>query len=190
MIIQRSKEETAIVLDFLPNGYPFDTRPLHQKTPIAQALGKNHFVLLELVPKRGISLNISQEVYIGEGKREEIHHVIGKIDYDKMTNTARNELDYILKDLVEKNEKRFVDFFNKSQPINKRTHQVELLPGIGKKHMMMILEAREEKEFESFKDIKERVKLLPDPEKTIIRRILAEINNEDRHKIFTEDGHY
>ncbi len=190
MIIQRSKEETAIILDFLPNGYPFDTRPLHQKTPIAQAIGKTHFVLLELVPKRDISLKINQEVYIGDGKREEIHHVIGKIDYDKLTNTARNELDYILKDVVEKNEKRFVNFFNKSQPINKRTHQVELLPGIGKKHMMMILEAREEKEFDNFKDIKERVKLLPDPEKVIIRRILAEINNEDRYRIFTEDGPY
>ena len=190
MILPRSKEETAVILDFLPNGYPFDTRPSHQKTPIAQALGKNHFVLLELVPKRGIPLSIGQETYIGEGKREEIHHVIGKIDYDKLTNTARNELDYILKEVVEKNEKRFVDFFNKSQSINKRTHQVELLPGIGKKHMMMILEARDEKEFESFKDIKERVKLLPDPEKTVIRRILVEINNEDRYRLFTDEGPY
>ena len=190
MIKPQSKEETVIVLDFLPNGYPFDTRPLHQKTPIAQAIGKNHFILLELVPKKGIALNINQEVYIGEGKREEIHHIIGKIEYGKLTNTARNELDYILKEMVEKNEKRFVDFFNKSQPINKRTHQMELLPGIGKKHMMMMLEARGEKEFESFKDIKERVKLLPDPEKTIIRRILAEVNNEDRYRLFTEEGPY
>jgi len=190
MIIQKSREEIAIVLDFLPNGYPFDTRPMHQKTPVAQALGKNRFVLLELVPKKGVTLNIGQEVYIGDGKREEIHHVLGKIDCSKLTNTAKSELDYILKDIIEKNEKRFIAFFNKSQPINKRTHQLELLPGIGKKHMMMILEAREEKEFENFKDIKERVKLLPDPEKTIIRRILSEINNEDRYRIFTEEGPY
>ena len=51
---QKSKEETAIVLDFLPNGYPYDNRPMYKKTPIAQAIGKEHFVLLELVPKKGI----------------------------------------------------------------------------------------------------------------------------------------
>ena len=45
------KEEHVIVLDFLPNGYPFDTRPLHLKTAIAQAIGKKHLVLLELVPQ-------------------------------------------------------------------------------------------------------------------------------------------
>ena len=74
-----AKEENAIVLDFLPNGYPFDTRPMHMKTPIAQAIGKEHFVLLELVPKKGIGLQPAEEVYMGEGKREKIHHVVGKI---------------------------------------------------------------------------------------------------------------
>ena len=44
------------MLDYLPHGYPFDTRPMHMKTSIAQALGKNHFILLELVPKKGIFL--------------------------------------------------------------------------------------------------------------------------------------
>ena len=49
----REREEFAIVLDFLPHGYPFDSRPAHRKTPIAQAMGQNHFVLLEVVPKKG-----------------------------------------------------------------------------------------------------------------------------------------
>ena len=60
------REETVIVLDFLPNGYPFDSTPMHQKTPIAQALGKDHFILLELVPKKGIFLQPYEEVYVGE----------------------------------------------------------------------------------------------------------------------------
>ena len=71
----KKKEETAVVLDFLPNGYPSDTRPMHMKTPIAQAIGKEHFTLLELVPKKGIFLQPYEEVYIGEGKREKIHHI-------------------------------------------------------------------------------------------------------------------
>ncbi len=48
--MMRKKEEEAIVLDFLPNGYPFDSRPMHLKTAIAQAIGKENFTLLELVP--------------------------------------------------------------------------------------------------------------------------------------------
>ena len=68
-----SREEKAMVLDFLPNGYPFDTRPAHIKTPIAQAIGKEHFVLLELVPKKGIFLQPNEDVYIGEGKRDKIY---------------------------------------------------------------------------------------------------------------------
>ncbi len=181
---QTAREEYVIVLDFLPNGYPFDTRPMHKKTAIAQAIGKNNFTLLELVPKKGVSLQPNQEIYIGEGKRDEVHHVIGRIDLEKLTQTARGELEFVIKELVEKNEKRFVDFFNKAGPINTRRHQIELLPGIGKKHMWEILEARKEKEFESFEDLKKRVSLIPNPKKTIIKRIIMEINEEDKYRLF------
>ena len=55
--MENTKEENVIVLDFLPNGYPLDDRPMYMKTPIVQALGKDNFVLLELVPKKGIFLH-------------------------------------------------------------------------------------------------------------------------------------
>jgi len=180
-----AKEEHAIILDYLPNGYPLDTRPVHKKTAIAQAIGKEHFVLLELVPKKGISLQTNQEVYLGEGKREEIHHILGRIPLSKLTQTARAELEIVLDKLIDTHEKRFVDFFSTAGPINARRHYLELIPGIGKKHMWEIIEARKEKPFESFEDIKERVKLLPDPKHSVLKRILMEIDNEDKHKIFT-----
>ena len=179
-----AREEIVIVLDFLPNGYPFDSRPMHQKSAIAQAMGKNHFTLLELVPKKDIFLQPNEEVYVGEGKRDQIHHIIGKLELEKLTETAKYNLQEIVKKIVEKDQKRFIDFFNKAGPINTRRHQIELLPGIGKKHMWEILEARKEKEFESFDDIKKRVKLMPDPEKLIIKRILSELNNEDKYRLF------
>ena len=183
---ERSKEETTIVLDFLPNGYPYDDRPMYMKTPIAQAVGKEHFVLLELVPKKGIHLQPFEEVYIGDGKRDKIHHIVGKIALGKLTATAKSELEFVIKDIVEKNEKRFVEFFNKAQPLSTRMHQLELLPGLGKKHMWQIIEARDEKPFESFSDLKSRVKLMPDPEKTIIKRILQELEGAEKHKIFVD----
>ena len=183
---EKTKEETAAALDFLPNGYPYDNRPMYMKTPIAQAIGKEHFVLLELVPKKGIYLQPFEEVYIGDGKRDKIHHIVGKVALDKLTATAKSEMEFVIKDILKKNEKRFIDFFNKAQPLGTRMHQLELLPGLGKKHMWQIIEARQEKSFESFSDLKNRVKLMPDPEKTIIKRILQELEGTEKHKIFVD----
>ena len=181
---QPAREEVVVVLDYLSHGYPFDSRPMHQKTPIAQAIGKDHFSLLELAPKKGIFLQPFEEVYIGEGKREKIHHIIGKLTMDKLTQTAKMEVEEVIKEIVKKNENRFIGFFNTAGPINTRRHQIELLPGVGKKHMWAILNARKEKPFTSLEDIKQRVELMPDPEKVIIKRIKMELNNEDKHKIF------
>jgi len=46
------KEEQALVLDYLPYGYPLENKMM----PIAQAIGIKHLVLLQLVPRRGIKL--------------------------------------------------------------------------------------------------------------------------------------
>ena len=183
-MIKTVKEEYAIVLDFLMNGHPFDMIPAYKKTPIAQAMGSEHFILLELIPKKGVFLQPHEKVYTGEGKRDKIHHIFGKINYDRLTETAKNELDQVIREMVEKNPDRFLLFFNRAGPINMRRHQLELLPGIGKKHMHEILERREEKDFDSFEDIKKRVKLLPDPTKVVIRRIILELKGEDKHRLF------
>ena len=184
--LKREKEEVAIVLDFLPNGYPFDSRPSHKKTPIVQAIGKKNFVLLELVPKKDIHLQPYEEIYIGEGKRDKIHHILGKLAIEKLTSTAKSELQYVVKDIVKEDHKKYIEFFNTARPLTTRMHQLELLPGLGKRHMWEIIESRKEKLFESFEDIKSRVKLMPDPEKVIIKRILAEISGNEKHKLFIE----
>lgn len=184
--MEKSKEENVIILDFLPNGYPFDDKPMYMRTPVAQAIGKEHFVLLELVPKKGIHLNLYEEVYIGEGKRDKIHHIVGKIPVSKLTRTAKSEMEFAIKDIVENNEKRFIDFFNNARPLSTRMHQIELLPGVGKKHMWEIINARDEKPFENFEDLKKRVKLIPDPEKLIIRRIIEELGGTEKHKLFVD----
>lgn len=183
----RQKEEYVIILDFLPNGYPFDNTPSHRKTSIAQALGEEHFSLLELVPKKDIFLKQHQRVYIGEGKRDEIHHINGKLPLDRLTGSAKSEMEFIINDLISKNEAKYVDFFNKSQPLSTRMHQLELLPGLGKKHMWEIIEERRGEPFKNFEDLKTRVKLMPDPKKMIMKRIIMEINGEEKHNLFVRD---
>lgn len=176
------KEERAIVLDFLPNGYALEQGSM--KVPIAQALGVTFLSILELIPKREVFLSPHQEVYIGEGKRDEIHHIKGKIPIEKLTSTARSELHHAVEKVINENEKKFVEFFNKAQPLSMRMHQLELLPGLGKKHMWEVLEARKVKPFESFEDLKARVKLLPDPKQIVIKRILLEMAGTEKYKLF------
>src|SRR3989344_3876078 len=177
------REENAIVLDHLEHGYPFEQASV--KTPIVQALGVGHLTLLELIPKKGIMLQPMQKVYIGEGKREEIHHIKGRIPAEKLTATAGNTLMEAVEDVVTAQEDRFVEFFNKAQPLSMRMHQLELLPGLGKKHMWEVLNARKEKPFANFEDIRNRVKLLPDPKQLIIKRIIAEIEGKEKYRIFS-----
>ncbi len=183
--MQSKKEEKAIILDFLPNGYSYDKRPSHLKDPIAQAIGKEHLSLLELVPKKGVFLQPYEEVYIGDEKRDKIHHINGKLSIKKLTQTARAELEHVITQIVEEKEQKFVDFFNKAQPLSTRMHALELLPGVGKKHMWEIIEERRAEPFKSFKDLKERVKLLPDPKKPIVKRILEELEGNQKHYLFT-----
>ncbi len=175
------REDYATVLEYLPNGYPLEKKMM----PIAQAIGKNNFTLLELVPRRGQDLEIGEEVYIGEGKRDKIYYILGKLKREKLTEAAKNQLQEVISTIVKKQEEKFVKFFNESLAINKRLHQIELLPGLGKKHMQEILKQREEKSFESFADMKKRVQNLPDPEKAIEKRIFQELTNLERYNLFT-----
>jgi len=174
------KEENALIIDYLPNGYPLEGKMM----PIAQAIGEANLTLLELVPRRGISLEVGEKVYIGEGKRDKIYYILGKLRREKLTETAKEQLEEFISTIVQEQEKKFVDFFNTSEAINKRIHQIELLPGMGKKHMHEILEHRQEKVFESFEEMKNRVPNLPDPKKAIERRILQELTNLERHNLF------
>jgi len=177
-----AKEDYAIILEFLPNGYPLERKMM----PIAQAIGKENLTLLELVPRRGINLKIGQEVYIGEGKRPEIYYIFGRLRREKLTEAAKSQLQEFIEKIVAEREKTFVDFFNKADAINKRIHQIELLPGLGKKHMQEIIKQRQEKTFESFEDLKKRVQNLPDPKKAVEKRILKELTEIERYNLFVD----
>ncbi|MEM4259350.1 MAG: DUF655 domain-containing protein [Candidatus Pacearchaeota archaeon] len=176
------KEDYAIILDYLPNGYPLGGR----MTPIAQAIGEKNLSLLELVPRRGVSLAVKEKVYIGPEKRDKIYYIAGRLPYNKITETAKIQLQEFVEKLVAEQEKKFVDFFNNAQAINTRLHQIELLPGFGKKHMKEILSEREKKPFESFEDIKTRVSNLPDPKKAIEKRIMEELLEKQRFNLFVK----
>ena len=174
------KEDYAIILDYLPYGYPAAGR----MNPVAQAIGEKTMSLLELVPRRGINLEAKEKVYIGPDKRDKIYFIAGRLSKDKLTEAAKIQLQEYIEKVVAEQEKKFVDFFNNAQAMNTRLHQIELIPGFGKKHTEEVLKAREEKPFTSFEDIKERVKNLPDPKKAIEKRLTEELTEKQRFYLF------
>ncbi|HIP85209.1 MAG TPA: DUF655 domain-containing protein [Pyrodictium sp.] len=171
-------------------GNPTDRHPHHRNRELVQLVGEDYFMLLEGFPRRGVQIDIGERVYVGpEGeingriyRRDKISRIDAEIEYNDLTTVARDMLPQILEVIVRKNERVFVEFFNIADAITIRMHSLELLPGIGKKTLMRILEAREQKPFESFEDIQERAKI--DPVKVIIERIVSELQGNERYYIF------
>ena len=176
----RAKDDFLLILDFLPHGKPGERRA----EPVAQGLGENFLSLLEVVVREGVTLKPKQKVYIGADRREEVKYIKGRISYEELTSFARETLKEVVEELVQKNEKRFVEFFNTSGPITTRFHSLELLPGIGKKHMWEIIKQRKQKKFESFAELQQRIGMLPDPKRILVQRILKELQGKDRFKVF------
>jgi len=176
----KDKEEQVVILEYLPYGYPLEKKMM----PIAQAVGKKHFTLLELVPRKGIKLEPKEIVYIGEGKRDKVYYILGRLDFEKLTEAGKNVLKEFIEEYIKENEKSFVDFFNTAEAINTRLHQFELLPGFGKKHTIAIIEERKKKPFENFSDLKKRISNLPDPKNAIVKRLTEELQGKERHNLF------
>lgn len=171
------REEYAIILDFLASGYSIS----RHREPVAQAIGERFFSLLEVLPKEGVILKQEERVYIGHGKRDKIKLIKRRLKLSELTNVASTNLDYILEDLIRKNEKKIVEFFNTSAMLTPRMHRLELLPGIGKKYVETIIKNRP---YSSFDDIAKKTEL-SDIIKMVKTRILSELGGDEKYYIFT-----
>jgi len=180
----RLYEEYAYVLDFLQYGRPVADKSRHLALPTVQVIGETYFTLLEAEVRAGPPVNLHERVYIGKDRREKINRIIGRIGYDDLTANAKAEVLSVLEELIGNQEQRFVSFFNNSQAITPRMHALELLPGIGKKSMWQIINAREKKLFTNFKDIQDRTSV-GDPIKVIAKRILDELTGGEKYRIFS-----
>ncbi|MEM2739751.1 MAG: DUF655 domain-containing protein [Candidatus Bathyarchaeia archaeon] len=179
---QKIYEDYGYILD-----YPVHRRIARKPVlgEVAQLVGERSFLLLEAVVRPGVSLDIGERVFIGRNSRDKILYILGLIEYVDLTDVAKSELETIVESIVRMNEKRFVAFFNSSTPVSPRMHALELIPGIGKKYMWIILRERESSAFKSFNDIQQRTGI-PDPAKLIAKRIVEEISNpEVKYRLFT-----
>ncbi len=178
-------EDYAYILDYFPSGNPIDPHEEHRSRPLAQAIGDMYFMLLELAPKRGVTLSPGERVYIGKGLRDKIAFIYCRITYDELSAFAKDLLPQIVEKIVREREHVFVEFFNIAQPITIKLHALELIPTIGKKHLKIILNERRKKPFENYRDLMERAKI-SDPVKLLTERILMELRGEEKYYLFVK----
>jgi putative nucleotide binding protein len=177
----RKYEEYAYVLDFTPRGKSITVRG--REGVIIQAIGEERLTLLELLGVQNANVDLGERLYIGREGRDKVASVLGRLEYNDVSQAAKNELPNIVEKIVVSNEKRFVEYINMSQPITPRIHALELIPGIGKTYMMTIIKERDKKKFDNFADLQSRVGLR-DPAKLVAKRIIEEIMGQARMNLF------
>ncbi|MEK6958885.1 MAG: DUF655 domain-containing protein [archaeon] len=174
-------EENAIVLDFMPTGKSSSSKP----EALAQVIGKDYFTLLEVVAKPGVNLTVGEQIYVGKETREKIDLIKGRIMYKDLTSNSVAEIEDVLAKMVVDNKEKFLNFLNNSRAISLKRHQLQLLPGMGQKHMLLMLDERAKKPFTTLEEVQTRVKGAPDPIKAIVKRIIEELEGpEDKHYLF------
>lgn len=177
-------ENFAYVLDYLPTGR--QTERGYHREPLALALGEDELKLFEIVPKAGTALTIGARIPLVPqgGETPPIDHVRRRLGFDELTVAARTELTAALEKVVLANAPKYLRFFNEAPAVSRRFHLLELLPGIGKKTMQLIVEERKKAPFPSFPDLEARVHL-KNPERLIVGRIEQELSGEpDKYRLF------
>ncbi|ERG98389.1 MAG: putative RNA-binding protein [Haloquadratum sp. J07HQX50] len=175
----------AIILDHIPHGQTNPDRPRSQQEPIAYGIEEEDFRLYQLTFETDADVSIGDRVVIGPTEARKAVDGFRQVGYDALSTTGQNELKYAVEEIIQSDEDRFVSFYNEAQPITLRLHQLNLLPGIGKKLRNDILDQRKRGPFSSFSEIEQRITGLHNPAEILAERILEEIRENDlKYNVF------
>ena len=179
----RKYEEYAYVLDFNSKDKALTVRG--REGIIVTAIGEDRLTLLEILGSEDSVFDVGEKIYIGKEGRTKVQSVLGKLDYEQISGSAQNELNNVVESIVENNEQRFVDYVNNAQPLTPRKHSLELLPGIGKTYLKVIIEQINKKKFSDYNDLEERAGL-KEPVHHISKRIMEEITGATQFRLFVK----
>ena len=179
----RKYEEYAYVLDYTSKARSKTVRG--REGIIVTAVGEERLTLLEILGSENSIFEIGEKIYIGKEGRTKVQSVLGKLDYENISSTAQNEVTSVVESIVKNNEQRFVDYVNNAQPLTPRKHSLELIPGIGKTYLKLILEQISRNKFSDYQDMEERAGL-KDPIHHITKRIMEEITGETQFHLFVK----
>jgi putative nucleotide binding protein len=179
----RKYEEYAYVLDFCSMAKSKTVRG--RDGIIITALGEERLTLLEILGVEDSIFDIGEKIYIGKEGRTKVQSVLGKLDYKQISGSSQSEIDNVVKTIVTNNEERFVDYINNAQPLTPRKHSLELIPGIGKTYLKLIIEQINKQKFLNYKDMEERAGL-KEPVNHLSKRIIEEISGETQFRLFVK----
>jgi len=176
------REEYGLVLDFLPHGKSGGA----SGESTAQVVGETYFTLLEITLKPEAKTQEGERLYLGREERDKVDRIIGRIAFNDLTNSAQRSIASVVGKIVKSREPDFVQFLNRAGAINIRSHSLELLPSVGKKHLQSILDARAKQPFASFEDIQNRVPHIRSVEQIVVDRVLEELRGDSKYYLFTK----
>ena len=179
----RKYEEHAYVLDFVERGKSTTVRG--REGIIIVGLGEDRLTLLEILGVPDSTFEVGEKIFIGKEGRTKVLSVLGKMDYTRISTSAQSEMPSVVEKIISQNEKRFIQYLNNAQPLTPRIHALELIPGIGKTYMKVMLDEREKTPFTDFNDLQNRVGL-KEPIKQLTKRIVEEITGETRMNLFVK----
>ena len=113
----RKYEEYAYVLEYKSR---IKSTTVRGRTgTIIVAIGEERLTLLEILGIEGSTFDVGERIYIGKEGRTKVESVLGKMDYTKISDPAKNEIPRVVTLIVTQNEKKFVDYIN----THNRLHQ-------------------------------------------------------------------
>ncbi len=179
----RKFEEYAYVLDFSSKARSKTVRG--REGIIVIGLGEERLTLLEILGLDNTEFEIGEKIFIGKEGRTKVQSVLGKLDYEQISDSAQTELYNVVSTIVTNNESRFIHYINNAQPLTPRKHSLELIPGIGKTYLKLIIDEINKKKFENFQDLETRAGI-KEPINHLSKRILEEISGQTQFRLFVK----
>ena len=136
--------------------------------------------IIRLRPKQNAGLQSSGvRIYMGEddSKSEVVQEILGFARIRDLSNRASAELPLVIQQIITDSPEVFIqDFFNRAGNLSLKMHAFELLPGVGNKKAMEMVQKRGRAGWENFATLDEDCAI--NASELLAKRFVSEI--EDR----------
>jgi len=149
------------------------------KTNVIVALGESKMMLGRYAGKNPATA-VGERIYVGveSNKRTEIGDILGMAKMERLSSSAMSDLPLVTQMFIEENQAHFIkSFFNIAGPLSLKQHAFELLPGIGKKKALQMVEIRGSSGFSTLEQLNESCAI--DAAELLAKRFVAEIEDKN-----------
>jgi predicted nucleic acid-binding OB-fold protein len=156
------------------------------QTKVIVAFGESKMLLGRFTAKN-TNCSAGDRIYVGvdAAKRTDVGDILGMAKMELLSNSAASDLPLIVQLFIEEKATHFIKaFFNIAGPLSLKQHAFELLPGIGKKKALQMVEVRGSGGFTSLEHLNESCAI--DAAELLSKRFVAEISDRNLQPRLTE----